>query len=117
MVVAAFSWQALCERTPLVQRWTWGAKNQERASRSRGFSQKKKNERTPMKNIVSAVFVIAFAVLVGFAQQNGAASPQSGATKAPASTAKVLTRVEFDNLVADPSRVLLIDVRRPDEIT
>jgi rhodanese-related sulfurtransferase len=70
-----------------------------------------------MKNIVSAVLLIVFSSLLAFPQQNGAVPSQGGTTKAPASTAKVLTRAEFDNLVADPSRVLLIDVRRPDEIT
>ena len=44
---------------------------------------------------------------VSFAQQPGAA---------PASKAKILTRAEFDSLVATPGRVLLIDVRRPTEI-
>ncbi len=44
---------------------------------------------------------------VSFAQQPGAA---------PASKAKVLSRAEFDKLLATPDRVLLIDVRRPDEI-
>jgi len=34
----------------------------------------------------------------------------------PASQAKVLTRAEFDNLLAKPGEVLLIDVRRPDEV-
>jgi len=35
---------------------------------------------------------------------------------APASKAKVLNRIELDKLLATPDRVLLIDVRRPDEI-
>ena len=39
--------------------------------------------------------------------------PHQGA----ASKVKVLTREEFDELVATPGRVLLLDVRRPDEIT
>jgi rhodanese-related sulfurtransferase len=32
------------------------------------------------------------------------------------SQAKVLTRAEFDDLLARPDQVLLIDVRRPDEV-
>jgi rhodanese-related sulfurtransferase len=44
---------------------------------------------------------------VSFAQQPAAA---------PASRAKILTRAEFDALLATPGRVLLIDVRRPTEI-
>jgi len=35
----------------------------------------------------------------------------------PASKAKKLTRAEFDALVAHPDQVLLIDVRRPDEVS
>ena len=35
----------------------------------------------------------------------------------PASSAKVLTRAEIDALLAQPSKVLVIDVRRPDELT
>ena len=38
------------------------------------------------------------------------------AKKEPASQAKVLTRGEFDALLAKPSQVLILDVRRPDEI-
>jgi rhodanese-related sulfurtransferase len=37
--------------------------------------------------------------------------------QAPASKAKVLTRAELDQLLATPDKVLLIDVRRPDEVT
>jgi rhodanese-related sulfurtransferase len=37
--------------------------------------------------------------------------------QAPASKARVLTRVELDTLLAQPGKVLLIDVRRPDEIS
>jgi rhodanese-related sulfurtransferase len=37
--------------------------------------------------------------------------------QAPASKAKVLTRVELDGLLDHPEKVLVIDVRRPDEIT
>jgi rhodanese-related sulfurtransferase len=36
--------------------------------------------------------------------------------KAPASKAKVLTRAEIDNLLTKPDQVLIIDVRRPDEV-
>ena len=50
-----------------------------------------------------------------FAQQ--AATPQAAATKAPAFKAHVLTRAEFDALLAKPEQLLIIDVRRPDELT
>jgi len=46
-----------------------------------------------------------------------AAFSQAPASKAPASQAKVLSRVELDKLLETPDKVLLIDVRRPDEIT
>jgi rhodanese-related sulfurtransferase len=53
------------------------------------------------------ILLTLFATSISFAQQPGAA---------PASKAKVLRRVELDKLLATPDRVLLIDVRRPDEI-
>jgi rhodanese-related sulfurtransferase len=51
--------------------------------------------------------LILLAAAVAFGQQQAAA---------PASKAKVLTRAEFDDLMATPGRVLLLDVRRPTEI-
>lgn len=51
--------------------------------------------------------LILLASAVSFAQQPSAD---------PASKAKILTRAEFDALLATPGRVLLIDVRRPTEI-
>jgi len=53
------------------------------------------------------VLLILLATAVSFAQQPSAA---------PASKAKILTRAEFDTLIATPGRVLVIDVRRPTEI-
>lgn len=53
------------------------------------------------------VLLILLAAAVSFAQQPGAEA---------ASKAKILTRAEFDALLASPGRVLLIDVRRPTEI-
>jgi rhodanese-related sulfurtransferase len=53
------------------------------------------------------VLLILLASAVSFAQQPATA---------PASKAKILTRAEFDALLATPGRVLLIDVRRPTEI-
>src|SRR6202162_4260029 len=58
----------------------------------------------PMKKLV---LMILLASAVSFAQQPGAESK---------SKAKILTRAEFDSLVATPGRVLLLDVRRPTEI-
>ena len=51
--------------------------------------------------------LILLAATVALGQQQAAAPP---------SKAKVLTRAEFDNLLATPGRVLLLDVRRPTEI-
>ena len=51
------------------------------------------------------ILIALFAVTATWAQQ---AAP---------SKAKVLTRVELDQLLATPDKVLLIDVRRPDEIS
>jgi rhodanese-related sulfurtransferase len=53
------------------------------------------------------VLLILLASAVSFAQQ-----PSGG----PDSKAKILTRAEFDALVAKPGSVLLLDVRRPTEI-
>jgi rhodanese-related sulfurtransferase len=53
------------------------------------------------------IFLVLLATTVAFGQQN---------TPAPKSQAKVLTRAEFDDLFAKPDRILIIDVRRPDEI-
>jgi rhodanese-related sulfurtransferase len=54
------------------------------------------------------VLLILLASAVSFAQQPG---------DAPASKAKILTRAEFDALMAKPGSVLLLDVRRPTEIS
>ena len=53
------------------------------------------------------ILLILLATAVSFAQQPSAEQ---------ASKAKILTRAEFDALLATPGRVLLIDVRRPTEI-
>ena len=53
------------------------------------------------------LLLILLASAVSFAQQPSAD---------PAVKAKILTRAEFDALLATPGRVLLIDVRRPTEI-
>jgi rhodanese-related sulfurtransferase len=46
-----------------------------------------------------------------------AAFAQTGAQPEPTFEAHVLTNAEFDALQASPKRLLIIDVRRPDEIT
>jgi len=61
-----------------------------------------------MEKVILTIFLAA---AVAFGQQRG------DAKKGPSSQAKVLTRAEFDDLLAKPDQVLLIDVRRPDEIS
>ena len=58
-----------------------------------------------MKNVI---WLTLLAAAIGFAQQQGTA---------PNTKAQVLTRGQLDKLLATPDRVLLIDVRRPDEIS
>jgi rhodanese-related sulfurtransferase len=57
------------------------------------------------------ILMMLLATTVTFAQQGAAPG------KAPKSQAKVLTRAEFDALIANPDQILIIDVRRPDELT
>jgi rhodanese-related sulfurtransferase len=61
-----------------------------------------------MKNIWFAIAMSALWSSVGFAQ-----APASEGTGA----ARVLSRAEFDALLEHPERLLIIDVRRPDELT
>jgi rhodanese-related sulfurtransferase len=49
---------------------------------------------------------------------NSPGNPAGGAaTKAPAFKAHVLSREELDKFLAEPGKVLVIDVRRPDEVS
>ena len=57
------------------------------------------------------ILMIFLAAAIALGQQGG------DAKKAPASQAKVLTPAEFDALLAKPEQILILDVRRPDEIT
>jgi rhodanese-related sulfurtransferase len=59
-----------------------------------------------MKKLI-VTFLVAAAVAFG----------QQGGTKKQASQAHVLTNAEFDALLATPDQILIIDVRRPDEVT
>jgi rhodanese-related sulfurtransferase len=60
-----------------------------------------------MRKLILTTLLVA---AVSFGQQNGRNQ------KAAPSEAKVLTRAEFDQWLAKPDQVLLIDVRRPDEV-
>ena len=50
-------------------------------------------------------------------QQVAAANATAAPASAPASRAHVLTREELDKLLARPQNLLVIDVRRPDEVS
>jgi rhodanese-related sulfurtransferase len=50
-------------------------------------------------------------------QQLAAANAAAAPASAPASQARVLTREELDKLLARPQSLLVIDVRRPDEVS
>ena len=52
-------------------------------------------------------------VVLAFAQHNG----QPPRLPPPAPHARVLSRAEFDELLAQPEKLLIVDVRRPDEVT
>ena len=60
--------------------------------------------------------VLAALVVLGATVQGQAERPTQGEASRPAFKAKVLKRAEIDALLAKPSDVLVIDVRRPDEI-
>lgn len=62
---------------------------------------------------IAAVLLMALTSSVVLAQQEG----QGGASKAPASKAHLLTNAELDKLLEHPEKVILIDVRRPDEVS
>lgn len=82
-----------------------------------------------MKKIATAAVLlgITFSGATGHAQTPAAGQTrgtraqgtrESGEAAADASPAfKTLTRAEFDALLKDPSKVLVVDVRRPDELT
>ena len=64
--------------------------------------------------------LLVFALLTTTALAQDASKPADeakGAHHAPATKAKQLTNDEFDAYLAHPEQVLLIDVRRPDEIS
>ena len=64
-------------------------------------------------------FAIALLSTVAYAQQPAITASNASTPKTaqePAFKAKKLTRAELDAYLAHPDRVLLIDVRRPDEI-
>lgn len=65
--------------------------------------------------VLGLSFMVSFAMAQQAADNNRANAPATVTTKK--SSAKILTRAELDNLLAKPEQVILIDVRRPDELT
>ena len=65
------------------------------------------------ENVIRNLILFALlAVATAFAQTGSTAQG-----KAAPSKAKVLKRAELDQLLSQPDRVLLIDLRRPDEVS
>lgn len=60
------------------------------------------------------ILMTLLAAAVSLAQQGDSAKKSGG--KKQASQAKVVTRPEIDDLLAKPDQVLILDVRRPDEV-
>jgi rhodanese-related sulfurtransferase len=60
------------------------------------------------------IWITFLAAAAAFAQSD---APNQGKEKAPPVKAKTLSRAELDQLLATPDKVLLIDVRRPDELS
>ena len=58
------------------------------------------------------ILMALLAATIAFGQADNTRQGKKG----PASQAKVLTRAEIDDLLAKPDQVLIIDVRRPDEV-
>jgi rhodanese-related sulfurtransferase len=69
--------------------------------------------------LLKLTLLLAGALAVGtpLAYSADAASGTGAAVKAPASKAHLLSRDELDKLLAQPGKVLVIDVRRPDEVS
>lgn len=69
-----------------------------------------------IKHLIAPLFSLI--AIAAFAQTPTPSSAgESAPAKAPASKAHILSNAEFDKLLAHPEKVLLIDVRRPDELT
>jgi len=71
-----------------------------------------------MKNIRNlVVMVFALTTSMAFAQQSTTAPAGAPAADAWTHKTKRLTSTEIDALLAKPQKLLVIDVRRPDELT
>jgi len=70
--------------------------------------------------IVSSLVIFVFTSFVGVGAQSPAVAPTSPGAQArgqaPAPNFKKLTRAELDALLQNPAGLLILDVRRPDEL-
>ncbi len=66
--------------------------------------------------LISALVTVAMPLAYS-ADDAGGQAAGARAGRPPASKAHVLSREELDKLLAQPDKVLLIDVRRPDEVS
>jgi rhodanese-related sulfurtransferase len=66
------------------------------------------------KTLIAALLTVS--VVSAFAQESGQ-KPHVATVNTPDFRAHVLTREELDKLLARPQNLLVVDVRRPDEIT
>jgi rhodanese-related sulfurtransferase len=69
-----------------------------------------------MKTLISLTLVLA-GLTFAFGQTETGSGAQTKKGGGPKSEAHVLTNAEFDALLAHPDQLLIIDVRRPDELT
>jgi rhodanese-related sulfurtransferase len=68
---------------------------------------------TPLKSLI----LVTFSLLASLALAQQPTPAQAGAAKPPESKTHKLTRAEFDQLLAHPEQLLIVDIRRPDEVT
>jgi len=64
--------------------------------------------------MLKLIVITLLAAATALAQTGGQGAAQG---KAAPSKAKILSRAEFDDLVSHPDRILLLDLRRPDEVS
>lgn len=69
-----------------------------------------------MKTLISITLLLAGLTFAFGQTDNGGAQTKKEGGR-PRSEAHVLTNAEFDDLLAHPDQLLIIDVRRPDELT
>jgi rhodanese-related sulfurtransferase len=70
-----------------------------------------------MKTLISITLVLAGLTFAFGQTENGGGAQTKKGGGGPKSEAHVLTNAEFDSLLAHPEQLLIIDVRRPDELT